>query len=50
LELSKKSENDTIGRYQVILTTGENKYPNIYADKVKLRFSEKKQEYILKYR
>ena len=47
LELSKKNPNDIIGKYQVILTTGENKYPDIYADKVKLRFSEKKKEYIL---
>jgi len=48
LDLSKKNENDIIGHYQVILTTGENKYPDIYADKVKLRFNEKKKEYILK--
>lgn len=48
LELSKNDENDIIEDYQVILTTGEEKYPTDYSSFVKLTFSEEKRDFILK--
>lgn len=50
LDLSKNNENDVIENYQVILTTGEEKYPSDYSSFVKLTFSEEKKDYILKER
>lgn len=50
LKLSKKNETDSLGKFQIILTTGENKYPNQYEDKIKLRFSKKNKDFILKER
>ena len=50
LELSKKKETDSLGKFQIILTTGVDKYPKQYEDRIKLRFSEKKKDYILKER
>lgn len=48
LELSKNGENDLIEDYQVILTTGEEKYPPDYSSFVKLTFCEEKGDFILK--
>lgn len=48
LELSKQNEGDVVGDYQVILTTGVDKYPVEYSQFVKLIFSEEKKDFILK--
>ena len=48
LELSKNDENDILENYQVILTTGEEKYPPEYSSFVKLTFSEENKDFILK--
>lgn len=49
LELSKNKESDKLQNYQVILTTGKDKYPDDYKKFIKLRFDkENKGEYILK--
>jgi len=48
LELSKNSSDKEIENYQVILTTGEEKYPSEYSPFIKLTFSEKKKDFILK--
>lgn len=50
LELSKNNEEEKLEKFQVILTTGENKYPDDYQKYIKLAFSEDKKEYILKRR
>ena len=43
-------EHDDIGEYQVLITSGEDKYPDSWAEFVKLRFSKRDEEYILKSR
>ena len=48
LELSKNDESEPIKDYQVILTTGEDKYPDEYSQFVKKVFSKANNEYILK--
>ncbi len=49
LELSKNKESDELKDYQVIITTGKDKYPDEYNNFIKLRFDkEDKGEYILK--
>ncbi|MFL0076019.1 AAA family ATPase [Tenacibaculum maritimum] len=49
LELSKNKESDELKDYQVIITTGKDKYPEEYNKFIKLRFDkEDKGEYILK--
>lgn len=50
LQLSKNKETDELGKFKILLTTGEGKYPEQYKDKIKLRFNEKKKEFILKER
>ncbi|WP_321285365.1 AAA family ATPase [uncultured Sunxiuqinia sp.] len=50
LKLSKNKESDELGKFQILLTTGEEKYPEHYKDKIKLRFSEKNKDFILKER
>ena len=50
LQLSKNKETDNLGKFQILLTTGEDKYPEQYKEKIKLRFSEKKKDFILKER
>lgn len=50
LQLSKNKETDELGRFQILLTTGEDKFPEQYKDKIKLRFSEKRKDFILKER
>ena len=50
LKLSKNEESKELGKFQVLLTTGEEKYPEHYKDKIKLRFSEKNKDFILKER
>lgn len=46
LELSKNSEEDEIKEYQVILTTGFDKYPAEYNKFVKLKFNKEEGKYI----
>jgi len=48
LELSKNEEFESIKDYQVILTTGENKYPVEYSKFIKRVFSKEKKDFILK--
>lgn len=48
LELSKNKESDSIKDFQVILTTGENKYPEIFKSEIKIRFSKINNDFILK--
>lgn len=48
LELSKNNENDVVKTFQVILTTGEERYPKIFEDRIKIRFSKDKGDFILK--
>ena len=50
LKLSKNKESDELGKFQILLTTGEDKYPEHYKDKIRLKFSEKDKDYILKER
>lgn len=50
LNKSKKKITDGLGKYQVILTTGENKFPNEFLSNVVIRFSKKKNNFILKER
>jgi hypothetical protein len=50
LQLSKNNESDELGKFQILLTTGEDKYPVQYKDKIRLKFSEKNKDYILKER
>lgn len=50
LQLSKNKEIDNLGKFQILLTTGEDKYPKQYKEKIKLRFSKKKKDFILKER
>lgn len=50
LQLSKNKEIDNLGKFQILLTTGEDKYPEQYKEKIKLRFSKKKKDFILKER
>jgi hypothetical protein len=47
LNLSKNNENDEIKDYQVILTTGEDKYPDEYEVFIKKRFNKIKGNFIL---
>lgn len=48
LELSKNSPDDKVKDFQVILTTGVDKYPESYAPFIKEVFSEKDNDFILK--
>ncbi|WP_319480997.1 AAA family ATPase [uncultured Draconibacterium sp.] len=48
LELSKNNDEDEIKDYQVILTTGEGKYPDEYERFIKRRFNKVKGDFILK--
>lgn len=48
LELSKNTNKEEIKDYQVILTTGEGKYPDEYEKYIKIRFSKNKGDFILK--
>lgn len=48
IELSKKDESSKVPLYQVLLTTGEDKYPKEYEEFVKLELSEENENYILK--
>lgn len=48
LELSKKTESESINDFQVILTTGEDKYPAEYSKYIKRVFSKANNDYILK--
>jgi hypothetical protein len=49
LELSKNNESEKVKDYQVILTTGKDKYPDDYEEFIKLRFDkEGSEDYILK--
>jgi hypothetical protein len=48
LELSKNDTDEAIKDFQVILTTGEDKYPKIFEEFIKMRFNKTKGEFILK--
>ena len=47
VHFSKNNENDEIKEYQVILTTGEGKYPDEYEVFIKQRFNKIKGDFIL---
>lgn len=47
LELSKSTDNETIKNFQVILTTGEDRYPVEYERYIKQRFCKAQGKYIL---
>lgn len=48
LELSKKNKSDSVKDFQVILTTGETKYPEIFKERIKIKFNKIKENFILK--
>jgi len=50
ISLSKLDENSLIPSYQVILTTGVDKYPSKYEDRVVLRFNTQDGLYILSHK
>ena len=48
LELAKTPQGEVIEDFQVILTTGYDKYPAEWEDNIKLKFCKKDADYILK--
>lgn len=48
LELAKKGRVDVVENYQVILTTGYDKYPDEWKDMIRIKFSTEDSNYILK--
>ncbi|MFT6834270.1 MAG: hypothetical protein ACJA0H_000298 [Francisellaceae bacterium] len=50
IALSKRDEENKIKEHQVILTTGEGKYPDSFEKYIMLRFNKDKDDFILKKR
>jgi len=47
LTLSKNHDDEEVKDFQVILTTGEDKYPTEYEDHIRFRLNKKSKEFIL---
>lgn len=47
LELAKEKNANSVKDFQVILTTGYNKYPTEWSDLIKMKFSKRDANYIL---